>query len=356
MSLSFYSYSIKKDSQSKQWITKALKKFDKTDLSKLSTEQVQQSVELYKKIFSSKQQVFIFAFGGIGACFKTAQSFFALKNKKALLIDALDSFFIEKISRLSQKELCFSHFVFISKSGQTSEILFYKRLLKRLYSKNKMSLKNKLTIFTQKQDSPLILWGKKEQAFCVFLEDSLPGRFSFFSLSGCFQLQACGLKIKPSALSSFFIDPRFFDFFKACLSKKEIYFCFFKEELNEISRWLERSWSESLFKESMKKKAPALRLISWPDLRHAFIEELIAKKEQVCFFGLDFKANKADPSKESLKELLKLKKTASLFIEIDKNLSSFFELIFLFYKSLFLAGEFSKVDIKKQHWVDYFKK
>ena len=376
MNLSFYSYPALATSKKKQWITKALTEFHKTNLSKVSEKQFQQASNLYKQIRSSNSQVFIFAFGGIGASFKTAQSFFALKNKQAILVDSLDPLIIKRISSLNKKELSSCHFVFISKSGQTSEILFYKQLVQKTYSKKKLSLKNRLTLLVQNQNSPLTLWGKKEQAHCVFLEDSLPGRFSFFSLSGCFQFQACGLKIKADSFLSSSIDSQLYSFLHSLFSKKEIFLCFFQTELKALSNWLEMSWSESLFKESMKKPLPLLRVISWSELRHGFIEELVSKKNQACFLALNLKSDSSKQElraldakfykKESaeniksdqykLKKLLKLKKISCLFVDVEKEPSAFFELLFLFYQLLFLAGEYAKVDIKTQPWVDYFKK
>ncbi|MCZ0933318.1 MAG: hypothetical protein OXJ52_09235 [Oligoflexia bacterium] len=410
MSLHFYSSPVKVENKKKQWIRASLKKFQTKDLSELSEKQLKQSVKLYKQISSSHSHIVIFAFGGIGASFRIAQSFFSAQNKKVTLVDSLDLAFRQKISQLSPEELLSSHFVFISKSGQTSEILFYKELVKKLYSKNKLSLKNRLTLLTQNLNSPLLSWGKKAKADVVFLEDSLPGRFSFFSLSGWFQFQSCGLKITPNFYQSFLnfypslfrlsserqnsrktcpresrepalvkrerspsresgnlqgklpnssllqMDSQIFDFFAVLFEKKEIYFCPFQPELNALSRWLELSWSESLFKEEMKRPAPLLRAINWPDLRHGFIEELIAKREQVCFWALDIKTDKKDPLKDKLESLLRSKRIPCLFIDTEKKLPAFLKLIMLFYTALFLAGEFSEVDIRTQPWVDYFKK
>ena len=377
-----FSSSIKIEPKKKRWIRDHLKKFDTTDLypsclnfspsvrnfcsarnkkmQKLQNPSLHQknslikSVELYQKISSSSSQVFIFSFGGIGASFRTAQSFFSLKSEKMILVDSLN--LKNKISKLSSEELKSSHFVFISKSGQTSEILFYKRFVAQIYSKNRLSLKNRLTLLVQNLNSPLFLWGKKEQADIVYLEDSLPGRFSFFTLSGWFQFLACGLKIKLSELRPSSISSQIFDFCALFSEKKEIYFCPFQPELHAISHWLESSWSESLFKENMKQQAPLLRVISWADLQHAFIEELVGKREQVCLWALDIKSDKTAPLKEKLLQLLKSKGIACLFIDVEKKIPAFFDLIQIFYKMLFLAGEFSAVDIKTQPWVDYFKK
>ena len=355
MSFNCYSSPVKITDKDKQWIQNSLQKFQKQPLSKISIEQLKQSNKLYKKIHSSHSHVFIFAFGGISASFKTAQSFFSLKYKKAVLVDKINESFKKRISQMTQRELELSHFVFISKSGHTKEILFYKKLLKQLYAKNELSLKNRLTLLTQNLSSPLLSWGQKESAHIEFLKDTLPGRFSFFSLSGFFQFQVCGLRVTSSdLLKSSHIPLKALNFFLSQFYRKEIFFCFFQPEWQAVSRWLEMSWSESLFKEGMKKQLPLLRAVGFSDLRHGFIEELAAKKKQVCFWALDVKRESLQ--KKKLKAFLKTKKIPYLFMEAEKKPGSFYHLIMAFYQILFLAGEFSGANIYSQTWVDYLKK
>ena len=354
MGLSFYSSHVSVGSAKKQWLADSLKKFQTCVLSDISIGKLQQSNQLYRELITSNSRLILFVFGGMGASSQLGQSFCSIKNKKVLLVDSMDKAFKQTISNLTREELKSSHFIFISKSGQTSEILFYKNLVKQLYSKKKMSLKKRVTILTQNMSSPLLLWGQRESFNIFFLEDSLPGRFSFFNLSGLFQFQACGLKVRPRLLHSVSVPPEIFEFLFSQFNRKEVFFCFFQPELKALSRWLEISWSESLFKEEMKEQAPILRAFDFPSLRHGFIEELIAKKKQVCFWGLDLK--KEDRSKKSLQTLLTSKRIPYLFLEVEKNALSLFQLILIFYKVLFLAGEFAGVNIKAQAWVDYLKK
>ena len=353
MSLSFYSSPVKVKSDQKLWVKTVLNRFEEQSLAEFSKKQLKSASLLYKKISSSHSQIFIFAFGGMGASFRIGQSFFSVRGQKAVLIDSLDSSFGQKLSQLKRKELKSSHFVFISKTGQTSEILFYTKQIRKIYSKNRITLKGRLTVLTQSLKSPLLEWAEKELADIVFLEDTLPGRFSFFTFSGWFQLKACGLTVRPDSLKSLSLSPAL-DFLADSLRKKEIYLCFFTKELKTLSQWLEISWSESLFKTEMKKQAPVLRAVSFSDLRHGFIEELIAKQREVCFLGLDDRKNSF--SNHSLRNLFHLKKIPYLIVNIEQEFLSFFQLIMFFYKLLFLFGEFSAVDIKTQYWVDYLKR
>ena len=353
MELDFLSSSFGVTDKDKQWIKDSLKKFKKNPLSQVSTEQLRRSEQLYKTVKASHSQVFIFAFGGIGASFRICQSFFFAKNKKTILVDSLHSDCKNLFSKMTKTEMSKAHFVFISKSGQTAEILFYKNLIQKLYSKNKISLKNKVTILTQNLKSPLLSWGERLSTSIVFLEDSLPGRFAFFNLSGLFQFQAFGLKISPKLSKPVFAPSHLLEFFVSQFKKREFFLCSFQPELNLISSWLELSWSESLFKENMKRQAPILRAISYSDLQHGFIEELVAKQSQICFWALNLKS--FSNRNHQMKSLLESKKIPYLIINVEKKFLSLFELIMAFYQILFLAGELSGVDIRTQPWVDYLK-
>ena len=353
MSLNFHSSTFKTTPKDKKWIQDSLKKFKKSPLSEISKEQLKLSDQLYKKIKISHSQVFIFAFGGIGASFRICQSFFSAKNKEVVLVDSLHLDCKSQVSKLTKTQMRSTQFVFISKSGQTDEILFYKNLIQKIYSKNKISLKNRVTILTQNLKSPLLAFGKKVSAHIVFLENSLPGRFAFFNLSGCLQFQLFGLKIKSNLSKPILAPVHFLEFFASEFKKQEIFLCSFQPELHAISNFFELSWSESLFSEKMKRSAPILRAICFSDLQHGFIEELVAKKRQVCFWALNLKSSSNKNAR--LKSLLQFKKIPYLFINLEKKSSSLFDLLMAFYQLLFLAGEFSGVDIKTQPWVDYLK-
>ncbi len=350
-------FKIKKKDTS--FILSSLKEFSKSPLAQFSKQDLSLAKKKWNSIKKAHNPIFIFAFGGAGASAKILNSLFPLKNKQNLLIDTISDDFLNHISSLKKTELKTCHFIFISKSGRTKEALFYKSFLKKIYSAKQLSLKNRVTLLTQSLKSPLLKWAQKECCPIMMSNSPLPGRFSFFTLNGLLQSQAydCYLEINPHKNSSKTIKVLEF-FLHHCKKRKEIFVCPFDFQLKALSQWLEMSWSESLFKASAAQYPPLIRNTSLSSLRHACIEELVTKKDSVCFLGINLKSkNKSNLLyKKQIKELLKVKKIPYIFIELSlKNKNSPSELIVTFYKILFCMGRFFKSNIYTQPWVDYLK-
>ena len=361
MKLSLDYSPFKKNTKEKIFISAALKKFLASPLSWASEKDLKSVKKIWTDIKQSHSKIFIFAFGGAGSTAKIINSLFPVKNKSVWLIDSIDKKSLNLLSSLTKAELKQCHSLFISKSGKTKEILFYKSFLKKIYLNNNLSLKKRVTIATQALKSPLLEWIRKEKGSILFLNNPLPGRFSFFTLGGLLQSQAYdfNVPIKKLNRSSSSIT-KFLEFFiHQCNKKKEIFFCPFSPELKELSHWLELSWSESLFKQKAKKQVPVLRNITLSDLRHSCIEELITKKDQVCFWALDIKTKASSNSfhEKQIKKLLKEKRIPYVFMKFPlNNKNSLVSLMSFFYKILFCIGDFSKSDIYTQPWVDYLKR
>lgn len=342
----------------KSFVSSSLKQFPNSPLSQFSAKDLKTAKEIWKNIKKPQSKIFIFAFGGAGASAKIANSLFPLKNRDVFLIDKVNKEYLKQLSTLTKTELKSSHSLFISKSGKTEELIFYKSFLKKLYSNKKLSLEGKFTVLTQSENS-LFKWAKKEKGSVTLSKNFLPGRFSFFALSGLLQFQAYGCHFKQPTIKNSSIEKKMLEFFiHYCTNKTEIFFCPFNPQLKELAHWLELSWSESLFKQKTKKQAPVLRNVSLPDLRHACIEELISKKNQLCFWSINIKNKETDKPlyEKQLKKLIKTKNIPYLFMEIDlKNKNSIAELILGFYKILFCMGDYFKSDIYIQPWVDYLK-
>ena len=372
---------FKPSKKEKSFVSSSLKKLSVSPLFQISKKDLKLAKTIWKTIKKSHSTVFIFAFGGMGSSAKIANSLSPTKNKNVFLIDAIDEKFLSCLSSLKKTKLQSSHSIFISKSGQTKEILFYKSFLQKIYFNKQLSLKGKVTVLTQALRSPLLKWAKKEGCSVMLSDKPFPGRFSFFTLSGLLQFQAYGfdwsdkmfnnppkalktLEFQQTSTGLFANNPpataKALEFFiHQSVKRKEIFFCPFDLQLKELSHWLELSWSESLFKKETERQAPVLRNIALSDLRHACIEELIAKKDQVCFWALDIKSkNKPDSLyKKQIKKLLKTKKIPYMFMQLSLNSQkSLAGLIIDFYKILSCLGDFSKSDIYTQPWVDYLKR
>lgn len=352
------SFKIKK--KDKDFISLSLKKFADSPLYQISNKDLAKAKKIWKTIKKSHLKVFIFAFGGAGSSAKIINSLFPKKNKDIFLIDNIDKESLTSISSLKKTELKSCHFIFMSKSGQTKEVLFYNSFLKKIYSNKQLSLKGRITTLTKASKSPLLEWSKKEGGSIIISNDSLPGRFSFFSLNGFLQSQAYSYYFETTKKKNSAETVKALEFFLHHYNtRKEIFLCPFEPQLKELSQWLELSWSESLFKKEAVKQAPLLRNIALSDLLHAYIEELIAKKTHACFWALSLKSKKGIVSsyKKRIKELLQTKKIPYIFMELSlDNKNSLAELMIDFYKILFCMGDFSKSNIYIQPWVDYFKK
>ena len=287
---------FKTRAKEKNFISSCLKKFSGSPLSQLSQKDLKEAKTILGRLGTPQSKIFIFAFGGMGSSSKIARALFPSKNKNVFLVDEILPEFLILMSRLKKQDLKSSHFLFISKSGQTKELIFYKSLLKKIFVQKKLSLSGRITLLSQNPSSPLLKWIKKEGGQALLFNSSLPGRFSFFNLSGLLQFELYGLNFSKKASSS----PKVLEFFIHHSLRKEFFLCPFHPRLKELALWMERTWSESLFKEKTKGQAPRLRYISPSDLRHAFIEELIAKKNQACFWALDISGDSFYPPINSL--------------------------------------------------------
>ena len=156
----FSSFKIKK--KDKDFISLSLKKFAESPLSQISKKDLAKAKKIWKTIKKSHHKIFIFSFGGAGSSAKIVNSLFPKKNNNVFLIDAIDKESLNSISSLKKTELKSCHFIFISKSGQTKEILFYNSFLKKIYLSKQLSLKDRITTLTQDLKSPLLNGQKKK--------------------------------------------------------------------------------------------------------------------------------------------------------------------------------------------------
>ena len=351
---------FKINKKEKLFIDHSLKKFISSPLAEFSKETLESAREIWTDIKKAHSKIFIFAFGGTGSSSKIANALSPRKDNNIHLIDSINEDFLILLSSLKKTELKTSHSIFISKSGQTKEILFYMSFLRQIYSKKKLSLKKRITVLTRSEKSPLLKWAKREGNSVIFSKTPLPGRFSFFTLSGFLQSQAYDLDFSVNMEQHTPELIKALEFFIHQSDKKrEIFLCPFDSQLRELSRWLELSWSESLFKKNAEKQPPILRNITLSDLCHAFIEELMAKKGQTVFWALSLKPSQKSRFlyEKQIKNLLKTENIPYTFTFLSLNgKNSLAGLLADLYKIFFCIGDFSKSDIYTQTWVNYLKR
>ena len=388
MIIEHYPQSILLRAKDRKLIKKSLESFQQSGLVEFPYKKAVQAKKIFQKINAqSSSNVFLFVCGGMGggSCLFEA---FHKRKENFYRISEINPQSTALLLKKKKSELKKSHFVFISKSGKTSEILFYKNILDSICSKKTLSLKNKVTILTQNLKSPLMDFAKRSQADIVLLEDNLPGRFSIFTLSGFLQFYFQGCDPLKFSFQASDLSNQSLNFLFSQKDKKEYWFCSSDIYMENFGNWLELVWSESLFKEGKKRMSPPLlRHLSLYDLRHGHIEELMAKRRELCFLFFYFKKDNLkksscksdflflnqefslleqqeistdfvsfqDQARDNIKKIIKLKKIPFLFLELDFSELSFLELIFCFYQTLFTLGDFFTVDIFKNYHVDNLK-
>lgn len=361
-------------------VEKFLKSFQKSPLYNCSEEALQKALQMARDLKKNKGPLFIFAIGGMGASGKIAGSF--SPRKKVFHVNSLDEenfYILNSLTKEQLKEACW---VFISKSGQTAENIFYIQWIKKLYIQNKLKpKKGQIQLLTQKKESTLGAAVKKLNGTLFQLETNLPGRFSFFTESGLLQAHLTGLNVKQ--FREGFIKGRelpnetikVFTFFLKFLKEKGgECFLFSDSSLLPLIQWFEVSWAESLFK---RKQIPSVRSSLFSSLCHGQLEEIAVKGKAAFVLGLNHlpatensspvtdnnrlifkKLNQCQlERKRVLKILLKKKEVPFLFLNFTMNRSFLMGyLIALFFQIIYGAGNHLKVDIYTQPQVDSYKK
>ena len=358
------------------------------------------SKALAGKIRASGEKIFICAFGGSISPAKILKSFFPLKSPSVAIIDIIQEGVLEELRSLSKKSLQSSHWVFISKSGSAPEILFYINFLRALYREKKLPLKGRLSALTARSKSPLADWTSKEKGAVFFSRSPLPGRFSFFAFSGLLQSWLCGLKpagfeavSKRSAKASLMAEKALaFILSQMDGGRGGGFFCSPDSKAAALGDWWQKAWSESLFKKGASMPPAPLRQCSLSDLRHAFLEELIAGEGKYWLWSISERQSgsisehqsggisehqsgsisepsagglqKGCPSLKSFRDrqqkalrslLAKQNRPCMSFALANWEMPSVENLIFILFQILYGAGNWIGSDIYSQPWVDCYK-
>lgn len=356
------------ESPYKQASKKAFESFLK---SPFSLKEEKPSLEKIKKIadfiLDNKESVFVFGFGGSSMVLDILQKTNSIKNKKTFLIDSFDEKILAQIASLPQEKLRKSHWVFISKSGNTFELVFYSQWLKKIYSKNNISLDKKISFFTFEKQSLLLDWFQKNKANIYFLQWPLSGRFSFFSEIGKLQFFLSGMQ--PSSFEE--VQKRcqqglpqiedllqfFFFQLKKFKNQGEIYLLSSGTLGESLAFWFEKLWMESFCQHSKNFKITSLRASSFLDFTHFYLQDLVTHKNYKWLWGLEIEAPYfLSDEKVFLRKFLKFHKIPNFFMSFSKNnLSTLEDNFFIFYSLLYGISHWLELDIFNQKYVDEYK-
>lgn len=201
---------------------------------------------------------------------------------------------------LSQLDLKKTHFLVISKSGNTIETF---SIYKYIYS-----LQSDISSYTFITDpeSQLDKYAKKVNASVLYIQDNVGGRFSVLSTVGLVPLALCGVDIEALLSGANNIKKSFFNdgYLKDTLLRKAVYYaknhaqyhinCIFaySETLKYFCEWYVQLWGESLGKHqrhsSFHVGLTPIGLIG-PKDQHSFLQLIMqgTRDKSVTFIKVD---------------------------------------------------------------------
>jgi len=232
----------------------------------------------------NKKFIYIIGIGGSSLGSKAIYSFLRTSvsfEKKLFFLDTIDPLRINYL--LSLGSLKESHFIVISKSGNTIEPI---SILKYIDSRIRID-KNNCTIIAGDKSN---LWefAIENKITSFRIPDNVGGRFSVFSPVGLVPLAIIGVNIRKLLFgcnivhSSFFNQEQYFDlimnkarFLVENKSRFPINIIFsYSSVFRDFNRWFVQLWAESLGKKNVNGTRQGLTPIGLigPDDQHSFLQ------------------------------------------------------------------------------------
>jgi len=240
------------------------------------------SITKYSKTIQS-QEVVVVGMGGSSLGVKSIYDFLISTKelKKLVFLDTVDPLKINY--SLRNVNLEDAHFLFISKSGKTIEVL---SLLK--YIDSKVSLVKKNTTIISEKNTPLHVFSTKRELTFFEIPKNVGGRFSVFSNVGLVPLAISGVDISQILHGCKKVYTEFFkgeDYYKHIIEKSRflvenkgrfninVVFSY-SSSLESFNKWYIQLWAESLGKKNVNGTRQALTPIGLigPDDQHSFLQ------------------------------------------------------------------------------------
>ncbi|MBK9293130.1 MAG: hypothetical protein IPM57_01605 [Oligoflexia bacterium] len=276
-----------------------------------SDEAYQQSNKWFKKIKKNQKTLCVFGIGGSCLGAKAIYDFLQPK-KKILFFSNVDGTQFEK--QLSKIKLKQTHFLFISKSGETSETLVQLAHVLALLNKTKLNLREHVSVITGLGSGKLDKIADKFKLLKLDVPKEVGGRFSVLSQVGIAPLLWAGVDIKKilagakqvldykeqvSALCDFYL--------KSFEKEKHIsVFWFYCDALFTFGLWLSQLWSESLAKAGGPEVSTPLICIGSND-QHSLLQQFNeGKKDKSFLFFRNLESEKSLKIKKVVVDELKL--------------------------------------------------
>ena len=353
----------------RQTANSLIRRFDGSLLAEWDEESIERSLQIVRKIRQTGKYVFVCASGGSKAPLEILRDMFPANFRESpfpFLLDSVTEAHLDFLRSLREDVWNNSHWLFISRSGRTAESLFYAEKIRELGRKNKIPLKNKITCLTGDESSPLVKRLCLGDGDVFPLNGLLPGRFSFFTLGGLVQSGLSG--ISPLELREgfrFAEDSLSTDILAHILLQSQrggkCFFSYSHPRFRSLSLWWEKSWSESLFKESAVRSVPLLRAHSLSEICHAYLEELFGNGGWIWDLSLRSRQGEAEEwgrrQSGAFKNMAVREKRPllSLFLE-DLTVRSAGALIAVLLKTLHGVGLWLDTALYNQPFVDQYKR
>lgn len=206
-----------------------------------------------KKVKKSQKTLCILGIGGSSLGAKAVYDFLAPK-KEIIFLSNVDGYQFEK--NMSKINLKNTHFLVISKSGETSETLIQFAHLEQAFKKTKLKIKDHVSVITEKKQGKLKSIADQLGLYCLDVPVDVGGRFSVFSQVGLAPLLWANIDVKKiflgakSVLDHKDLISSVCDFYLQSFNAKKTIsvFWFYCDALQTFGLWLEQLWSESLAK------------------------------------------------------------------------------------------------------------
>ena len=180
-----------------------------------------------------------------------------------------------------------THFLFVSKSGNTTEVL---TILNFILGQSKgIKLNQHFSVVTEDKDSLLFDWAKSNSCQIYFHPKGVGGRYSVLSTVGLLPFQFCGLdcqKLLDGAESVKNNKDLVFKVatavYSSCREKYSNHILwFYNENAFDLGQWLVQLWSESLGKLDSKAAFPVQSMGARD--QHSVLQQYIDGPRDKCF-------------------------------------------------------------------------
>ena len=248
-----------------------------------------------------QNELILIGIGGSSLGSKAIYDFLLSTNsfeKNLHFLDTIDPLHLE--NTLSRIPLHDSHFIIISKSGDTIEPISIAK-----YIDTKCALTKKNTTVVSLPNSSLTVFAKENNIKCFQIDKNVSGRFSVFSSAGLLPLAAVGINTEElikgcvSAFDSFFTKKEtYFEIFSKARflvenkSRFNINVIFsYSAYLESFNKWFVQLWAESLGKLNINNTHQGLTPVSLigPIDQHSFLQLIIdgPRDKTITFLKID---------------------------------------------------------------------